>query len=78
MSALPTLGRNNGQASAINTRGQIVGFAENGAVDSSCPAGTTNNRIQLPVLWENGKPLLFLRVAIQTGTHFGSTIEAKP
>jgi probable HAF family extracellular repeat protein len=55
MSALPTLGGNNGQASAINNRGQIVGFAENGIVDSTCPAGTTNNRIQLPVLWENGK-----------------------
>jgi probable HAF family extracellular repeat protein len=55
MSALPTLGGNNGQASAINNRGQIVGFAENGIVDSSCPAGTTNNRIQLPVLWEKGK-----------------------
>jgi probable HAF family extracellular repeat protein len=55
MSALPTLGGNNGQASAINNRGQIVGFAENGTVDSSCPPGTTNNRIQLPVLWENGK-----------------------
>jgi len=55
MSALPTLGGNNGQASAINNRGQIVGFAENGTVDSSCSAGTTNNRIQLPVLWENGE-----------------------
>ncbi len=55
MSALPTLGGNNGQASAINNRGQIVGFAENGTVDSTCPPGTTNNRIQLPVLWENGK-----------------------
>ncbi len=55
MSALPTLGGNNGQASAINDRGQIVGFAENGTVDSSCPPNTTNNRIQLPVLWENGK-----------------------
>jgi len=55
MSALPTLGGNNGQASAINIRGQIVGFAENGAVDSSCSANATNNRIQLPVLWENGK-----------------------
>src|SRR5271155_3770558 len=53
--ALPTLGGNNGQASAINNRGQIVGFAENGAVDSSCPSNATNNRIQLPVLWENGK-----------------------
>ncbi len=56
MSGLPTLGGNNGQASAINIRGQIVGFAENGAVDSSCAANATNNRIQLPVLWENGKP----------------------
>ena len=55
MSALPTLGGNNGQASAINNRGQIVGFAEDGTVDSSCPAGNTNNRTQLPVLWENGK-----------------------
>src|SRR5580698_1942006 len=55
MSALPTLGGNNGQASAINNYGQIVGFAENGTVDSSCPAGTTNNRIQLPALWKNGK-----------------------
>jgi probable HAF family extracellular repeat protein len=54
MSALPTLGGNNGQASAINNHGQIVGFAENGTVDSSCPANTTNNRLQLPVLWENG------------------------
>jgi len=54
MSALPTLGGNNGQASAINNRGQIVGFAENGTVDSSCPPNTTNNRIALPVLWEKG------------------------
>ena len=53
MRALPTLGGNNGQASAINNRGKIVGFAEDGTVDSSCPAGTTNNRTQLPVLWEN-------------------------
>jgi probable HAF family extracellular repeat protein len=55
MSPLPTLGGNNGQASAINNRGQIVGFAENGAVDSSCPPKTTNNRIAVPALWENGK-----------------------
>ena len=54
MSALPTLGGNNGQASAINNSGQIVGFAENGAVDSTCPPNTTNNRIALPVLWEKG------------------------
>jgi probable HAF family extracellular repeat protein len=55
MSALPTLGGNNGQASAINNRGQIVGFAENGTVDSTCPPGATNNRIALPVLWKNGR-----------------------
>jgi probable HAF family extracellular repeat protein len=55
MSALPTLGGNNGEASAINERGQIVGMAENGTADSSCSPNATNNRIQLPVLWENGK-----------------------
>jgi len=59
MSALPTLGGNNGEASAVNMRGQIVGFAENGALDTTCPAGTTNNRVALPAMWENGtaKPL---------------------
>ena len=55
MIGLPTLGGNNGQASAINNRGQIVGFAENGNVDSTCPPNTTNNRIARPVLWENGR-----------------------
>ncbi|MFY9937864.1 MAG: hypothetical protein WAK33_13370 [Silvibacterium sp.] len=54
MSALPTLGGNNGEASAINNRGEVVGFAEDGAVDSTCPAGTTNNRIALPALWKRG------------------------
>jgi probable HAF family extracellular repeat protein len=51
MSALPTLGGNNGQASAINDRGQIVGFAETADEDSGCPP----RHIQLPVLWEKGK-----------------------
>jgi len=55
MSALRTLGGANGQASGINDRGQIVGFAENGEVDSTCPTGTTNNRIDRGTLWENGK-----------------------
>jgi len=55
MSALPTLGGNNGQASAMNNRGQITRFAENGTVDSTCPPGAINNRITLPVLWEKGK-----------------------
>jgi probable HAF family extracellular repeat protein len=53
MSALPTVGGNNGQASAINNRGQVAGYAENGVVDSTCPPGTTNNRVDLPVLWNN-------------------------
>ena len=55
MRALPTLGGNNGQASAINNRGQIVGMAEDGTVDSTCPANVANNRTELPVLWENGR-----------------------
>jgi probable HAF family extracellular repeat protein len=55
MRALPTVGGNNGQASAINNSGQVVGYAENGIVDSTCPPGITNNRIDLPVLWHKGK-----------------------
>jgi probable HAF family extracellular repeat protein len=54
MHALPTVGGNNGQASAINTRAQVAGYAENGMVDSTCPAGVTNNRIDLPVMWTKG------------------------
>jgi probable HAF family extracellular repeat protein len=56
MSALPTLGGNNGQASGINDLGQIVGMAENGTVDSTCSPNATNNRIQLPTVWTNGRP----------------------
>src|ERR1700683_81415 len=55
MRGLPTGGGNNGQASAINNSEQVVGYAENGAVDSTCPAGTTNNRVDLPVLWSKDK-----------------------
>jgi probable HAF family extracellular repeat protein len=55
MSALPTLGGNNGQASAINNSGQVAGFAENGNVDPTCPSSMANNRVDLGVLWENGK-----------------------
>ena len=53
MSALPTVGGNNGQASAINNRGQIAGYAETPVVDSGCPPYKTT----LPVLWERGKAL---------------------
>jgi len=55
MRALPTLGGNNGQASAINNSGQVAGYAENGMVDSTCPAGVMNNRVDLPVLWNTNK-----------------------
>src|ERR1700691_422131 len=55
MSALPTLGGNNGQASAINNRGQVAGYAENGTADSTCPPGTENFMIDLPVVWTKGK-----------------------
>jgi probable HAF family extracellular repeat protein len=51
MSALPTLGGNNGQASAINNRGQIAGYAETATVDSGCAP----HRITQAVLWEKGK-----------------------
>jgi probable HAF family extracellular repeat protein len=54
MSGLPTLGGNNGQASAINNRGEVVGFAEDGTVDPTCSAGTVNNRTALPALWRRG------------------------
>jgi probable HAF family extracellular repeat protein len=51
MSALPTVGGNNGQASAINNRGEVVGFAETNDIDSGCPT----HKIRLPVLWKEGK-----------------------
>jgi len=50
MSALPTVGGNNGQASAINNRGEVVGFAETANTDPTCPPSPTI----LPVLWEKG------------------------
>jgi probable HAF family extracellular repeat protein len=38
MTALPTLGGNNGEALAINNQGQIAGFAENSTKDPTCPS----------------------------------------
>ena len=43
--ALPTLGGNNGQASAINNHGQIVGIAETPAMDPGCPPEQAWNSI---------------------------------
>jgi len=51
MSALPTLGGNNGSASDINNRGQIAGTAETTVTDSGCPPNETS----LAVIWEKGK-----------------------
>jgi probable HAF family extracellular repeat protein len=64
MSALPTLGGNNGQASGINDFGQVVGMSENGEVDPTCAPGTTNYHKQLPTVWNNGKP-----TALPTGNN---------
>jgi probable HAF family extracellular repeat protein len=38
ISALPTLGGNNGAATGVNNRGQVVGFAENSTQDPNCIA----------------------------------------
>ena len=38
MTALPTLGGNNGAAIGINNRGQSMGYAEKGTQDPDCPA----------------------------------------
>jgi probable HAF family extracellular repeat protein len=51
MSALPTVGGNNGQGSAINDRGEVAGYAETPLVDSACPPYKTT----LAVVWQNGK-----------------------
>jgi probable HAF family extracellular repeat protein len=54
MSALPTVGGINGQASAINNSGQVAGYAENGIADPTCPQGFVNFMVDLPVVWTNG------------------------
>src|ERR1700758_2979728 len=54
MRALPTLGGNNAQGSAINNRGQIVGISQTPALDPGCPASNPRKTIS-PVLWEKGE-----------------------
>jgi len=51
MSALPTLGGNNGQASGINKHGQIAGFAQTTVTDSGCPP----YQITYGVIWDKGR-----------------------
>jgi len=53
MTALFTLGGNNGIANYVNNLGEVGGLAENATLDSSCP----NPQYQTePVIWENGVP----------------------
>ena len=53
--ALPTLGGNNGQAAAINNRGQIVGISETTVPDPGCPSSKQPGTTVLPVMWEKGE-----------------------
>jgi probable HAF family extracellular repeat protein len=54
MTALPTLGGNNAQASAINNRGLIVGISETPDLDPGCPSSKPGKIIS-PVIWERGE-----------------------
>ena len=54
MSALPTLGGNNGQASDINNRGEIAGTAQTTVSDNTCSPSMPLHTI-LPVIWEKGR-----------------------
>lgn len=74
MSALPTLGGNNGQASAINNRGEVAGFAETTDTDPGCPPFPAIS----PVVWEKGgvQPLPTLG-SDPDGTAFGINDEGQ-
>jgi len=54
MTPLPTLGGNNGVSNEINNRGQLVGEAENAALDPTCVAPQLSLQMK-PVIWENGE-----------------------
>jgi len=51
MTSLPTLGGNNGVATVINNRGQVVGAAQNSTTDSTCSSFQSVR----PVIWEKGE-----------------------
>ena len=51
MTALPTLGGNNGFAQDINNRGEAGGSAENSTQNTACSAGGLETK---PVLWQDG------------------------
>ncbi len=50
MIQLPTLGGNNGVATAISDRGEVAGFAENSTLDPDCPSPYVLHFE--PVVWE--------------------------
>jgi probable HAF family extracellular repeat protein len=53
LTPLPTLGGNNGQAAGVNSRGQVVGSAENTTPDATCEAPEI---FQFkPVIWTQGR-----------------------
>ena len=58
MAPLSTLGGNNGSASEINNRGQVVGVAENNTPDPTCPSPPVPPFFSVleskPVVWERG------------------------
>jgi len=53
MVPLPTLG-GNGEALAVNSRGEVAGVAENETLDATCGSGTEIRQTK-PVLWEKGE-----------------------
>jgi probable HAF family extracellular repeat protein len=72
MYALPTLGGNNGQASAVNNSGQVAGYAENGIADATCPPNTENFMLDLPVIWTKGVAQPLSPIGLDTdGIAFG-------
>jgi probable HAF family extracellular repeat protein len=50
---LPTLGGNNGFAAGVNSRGQVVGHAENSTPDPTCEAPQVLQH--KPVVWQKGR-----------------------
>ena len=54
MVPLPTLGGSNGQAVAVNSRGQVAGMAETETLDATCGSGFEFPQVE-PVLWEKGE-----------------------
>ncbi len=54
MSPLSTLGGTNGQAAAINNRGQVAGYAETAIADPNCPAPQVLQ--YRPAVWTAGHP----------------------